>query len=256
MRYRVTGDSVAPSGASGRWEFPVEWHAYAATGTGCEGAVGPGTVLHVDEAAPTVISTTEITSLVRQGPFQIAPDGWTGEIEQEVHYPEPPSGASGTSAAETSTITTSVAEARRLFRYWRDPALPASWAFGWAIQDPSGIRGPFPDGHCANYYTAEGYLAVRICIGYLTQRPFYGRLWWTGGILAFDLHMIDGHDVFVAYSPPGPAHERKICLQVWLFDKRSGLLYTVSGHNTSLCGDNVEAAIAIARSLPPPNAAP
>ena len=68
VRYRVTGAPAAPSGASGRWEFPVEWITYAATGAGCKGAVGASTALRVDEEPPPVrlaVDSSSIASPVR-----------------------------------------------------------------------------------------------------------------------------------------------------------------------------------------------
>ena len=40
VRYLVTGAPAPPASGSSRWEFPVEWMTYAATGAGCTGAVG------------------------------------------------------------------------------------------------------------------------------------------------------------------------------------------------------------------------
>ena len=69
VRYRVAGAPAVPSGASGRWEFPVEWMTYAATGAGCTGAVGAGAVLGADEAAPDIIRSPDIATPVRHGPY-------------------------------------------------------------------------------------------------------------------------------------------------------------------------------------------
>ena len=258
VRYRVTGAPAAPSGASGRWEFPVEWMTYAATGAGCKGVVGSSTVLRADEAAPTVVRTMEIASPVRQGPFLIEPDGWTGEIEQAERYPRPAtdvSGASGASMPAAPVVARSTADARMLFPYWRDPVLPADWTFKTAIQDPSDIDGP-ADGYCANYRNAAGYPAVEICVIYMVYRPYYEPKWWQGNAITIDLHIIDGHAAHVTHSPLGPEHDRLRGVRVGVFDKRSNLLYIVRGEDISLRGNNVEGVIAIMRSLLPPPDAP
>ena len=252
VRYRVADSPVRPSGASGRWEFPVEWYAYAATGAGCAGAVGAGAVLRADEAAPTVVSTAEIASPVRQGPFLIAPEGWDGAIEGEAPHPKPGAGRAE-QAARRGGIATDPAAARRIFAYWRDPVLPTGWRLSRAIQDPSGHSGP-PDGYCARYRTPEGHHGVTICVTYMEYRPHYEPVWRSDGAEVYDLRTVDGHTAFVAYSPFGPRHDRLQRVLVRVFDSRSGLLYEVEGHDGSLRGNNVDAVIAITRSLLPPPA--
>ncbi len=259
VRYHVTGPPVRPSAGSGRWEFPVEWRAYAATGEGCKGAVASGAVLRADEDAPTTVSTANIASPVRQGPFLIRPLDWDGEREQATHHPEPPAatgGASGSSSEPAWVQATNAADAKRLFRYWKDPALPSGWTLLRATQDPSGVDGPVPDGHCAVYRTADGYLAVDTCVGYIEYRPFSVRPWWTDGSMVYELRIIDGHDTLIAYSPPGPAYNRYFGVEVHVSDKRSGIVYSVYGGHISLRGDNVDAVIAIALSLILPDGAP
>ena len=164
VRYHVTGPPVQPSAGSGRWEFPVEWMTYAATGEDCTGAVGSAAVLGADEAAPTMVRSANIASPVRQGPFLIAPMGWDGEIERATPHPKPAaSGPSGASASRHRRIADyfadNIEDARTLFPYWRDHNLPADWSFTGAIQDPNGVNGP-PEGYCAGYQNGRGYIGV------------------------------------------------------------------------------------------------
>ena len=259
VRYRVTGAPASPSGASGRWEFPVEWMTYAATGTGCTGEVGSGTVLSVDEAAPDTVRLMEIASPVRHGPFLIAPRGWTGEIERTEYYPLPEAeagGAGGAGAPAAPKVAETVADARRLFSYWRDPVLPAGWTFWTAAQLLSDSIRP-SEAYCARYGNAEGYPAVEICVNYMEYRPYYERVWWQeGNAMTFDLRMIGSHAAHVTYSPPGPKHDRFLGVRIGVFNEQSGLLYVVRGQDGSLRGNNVEAVLSIARSLLPPVDAP
>ncbi len=261
VRYLVTGPPVRPAAGSGRWEFPVEWMTYAATGEGCTGAVGASAVLGADEDAPAVVSSANIASPVRQGPFLIAPMGWDGEIERATPHPKPvasgPSGASasGQRRAITDYIADTIEEARELFPYWRDPALPAAWALMRAVQDPSGVNGP-PDGYCAVYRNGEGYFGVEICAGYMKHRPHYEPVWWRDGAEVYELFMLGSAPAFVAYSPPGPAYDRLLSIRVYVFDGESGVMYSVVGYDPSLLGANTGAAIAIARSLLTPAGAP
>ena len=259
VRYRVTGPTVRPAAGSGRWEFPVEWRAYAATGEGCKGAVAAGAVLRADESAPTTVSTVEIASPLRQGPFLIRPVDWDGELEQATHHPEPPAATGGASESSSEPVwvqATNAADAKRLFRYWKDPALPSGWTLLRATQDPSGVTGAVPDGHCAVYRTADGYLAADICVGYIEYQPFSVRPWWTDGSMVYELRIIDGHDTLIAYSPPGPAYNRHFGVEVHVFDKRSGVVYSVYGGHISLRGNNVDAVVSIALSLILPDGAP
>ena len=114
VRYRVMGAPVHPSDASGRWEFPIEWMTYAASGAGCTGAVGPGAVLRVDEAAPDVIVATAITSPVRHGAFLLVPEGWGEKVEAATRHESPDAeGAVGASDPVPEGWTESLAEARR-----------------------------------------------------------------------------------------------------------------------------------------------
>ena len=51
------------------------------------------------------------------------------------------------------------------------------------------------------------------------------------------------------YSPPGPNHDPLFPLTVWIYDPATQTEYAVYGYTRSLLGGNVDAVIAIARSL-------
>ena len=255
VRYRVAGDSVAPSGASGRWEFPVEWITYAATGSGCTGAVGAGTVLRVDEAVSPILSVYAIDSPVRHGAYLVYPADWAGEREPPTrHEPPPASGAaSAQSDADRYVSTNDLAEARRLIAHWRDPMLPAGWTLIRAESD--GEYNSLPN-YCAAYRNELGYQAVRFCLKYLPDRPGYYVAIEDNGAVFYEPQVISGHPAIVIYSPLGPAHRPLIATGIRAFDADTGVQYWINGDDRRMLGSNVGPLIEIARSLLPPTGAP
>ena len=249
VRYRVAGAPVAPLGASGRWEFPVEWMTYAATGSGCTGAVGAMATLSADESAPTVILASGIASPVRHGDFLVFPEEWAGSIEDSVVHEPPPlpaaaGGASGSSASALLGFAESLVEARRL-RYWHDPALPAGWTFSSAEERIFDDR---PGGYCADYRSPEGYIGVSVCAYYKIYRPNHHRAYYLNGSMVSEPRVIDGYPAIVRYQPRGG----KRGVKVWIFDPKTGVEYSAEGFDHTLSGSNDAAVIAIARSLLPP----
>ena len=251
VRYRVTGAPAAPPNSPGRWEFPIEWMTYAATGAGCEGAVGAGAVLRVDEAAPSVIPATAITSPVRHGAYLVYPQNWTGAREPKARYEPLPAdtsgGASGsdgdsTAADPEGVYTNDPAEARRRISRWRDPALPAGWTFRSA-ESPDGR------GYKAIYLNELGYDAVRIYVYYRTERPGYFKATLGGGWIVYEPRVLDGRAALVVYSPQGATHERLRATSVWIFDADTGIEYYLRGVDRNLLGSNIEPLVEIARSL-------
>ena len=244
VRYRVTGAPVAPSGASGRWEFPVEWITYAATGAGCTGEVGAGAVLRVDEAAPAALSAFAITSPVRHGAYMMYPDSWDGKHEAITRHEPPPldaDGADGAAAPVTKGYAESLAEARR-FRYWRDPVLPAGWTFRGA--SAGGEPAPI-GGYRAVYYNDSGFVGAEIQVGYFVFRPVSQATLQLGGSIVTEPRVIDGLPALVQYQPLGG--DRSVVVRV--FDPETGMRYVVRGYGPGMIGSNDEAVIAIARSL-------
>ena len=256
IRYLVAGAPAPPASGSSRWEFPVERMTYAATGAGCTGAVGAGTVLRADEDAPSVVPASAITSPVRHGPYLVYPSGWTGALEAEAWHPPPASaaggagGASGADAAATPVtfgFAEDIAEARR-FLYWRDPVLPAGWTFAGA---ETGTPDSPPYGYNAAYLNERGYAAAEISVRFKTDRPQRRKATHLGGSVVIEPRTIAGRAALVKYSPQGPAHDRLYGVWVWIFDSGTGIEYGVRGWDHTLRGGNPDAAIAIARSLLP-----
>ena len=248
VRYRVTDAPVAPSGASGRWEFPVEWMTYAATGSGCKGAVGAGTVLSADEAAPTVIASrtagariiTAITTPIRFGPYLLIPTGWTGALEEFVHVgiPAPASGVAGRSASALPTWPSeNIAEVRR-HPLWRDPVLPTGWVLHAAKAHGD---------HSLTAWYGDEESLVAITMGQYKNRPW--RRTTPGGPESniWEARVIDGHMAIVWYDPRNAASDLNM---VEIFDGATEVEYRVIGY----AGSVLDTTISIARSLYQPTA--
>ena len=255
VRYRVTGAPVRPSGASGRWEFPIEWMTYAATGVGCTGAVGSGAVLRVDEAAPDVIPATFIDAPLRHGPWLLTPHDWEGSLEEPVPYRATESaGASVAPAASSPGVYTTDIAAARGFPLWREPALPAGWRFDHA--EMGTIDSP-ADGYKTAYVNELGYFGTMIYVTRRAEWPYpvpMHDVTKKGSIR--EARMIDGHWALVKYVPPVRLldvnyRERieGVSTEVRIFIEPAGIIYTVVGLDRNFRGGNVEPVIEIARSL-------
>ncbi len=286
VRYHVTGPPVRPSGGSGRWEFPVEWMTYAATGEGCTGAVGAATVLAADEAPPDVVRSPDVARLgapVRHGPFLMVPVGWTGAIEPEVEVAATPpvfkvpegSGASVSAGQSGGSATPEWPEgyphASQLRSYqmrlddtapdWGISSRTASLAeirqhplwrepalpSGWYMHKAKAVL----RGYEAHYADDQGFDALRIRIWWLPWEPYTGHV-IDHPTRIHELIIIDGHPAKIEYGSLNVAYPHAY---VTIYDKSTGIEYEVTGENASLRGD-IGAVIAIARSLLPPAGAP
>ena len=242
VRYRVTEVRPDPSGAAVRKLLGVEWTTYAYSG--CSGAIATdAAVLLAWDPLPDLGGPSLAAPLVH-GPFQIVPEDWAGRVEEDPFRPWP--GNSYNNPVRTAEL----AEARRL-PYWRDPTLPAGWTFSGASSgDPSWDP---PHGYCASWATAGGYGGVEICGGFDLSQGYPRESSWhaggPGGIV--ETRMIDGRSSFVMYSPAGPKHNRYYSIRVRIYDPISDATYLVRGLDWTLAlnGSNVDAVIAIARSL-------
>ena len=239
VRYRVTGAPAPPSGASGRWEFPVAWMTYAATGVGCTGEVGAGTVFSVDEE-PAVIQSPRIASPVRHGLWLMVPTDWSGRREP-AKGGDPLRATGNAIEAQAATVagasdtgaspwfeTSDASEARRRIPNWRDPALPAGWRLRRA---EVGTGDAPPRGYMAEYEDAQGYLVLMIYVVQVQRLPVYQ--WAVRGSddnrlvtrLVTELLVIDGHAGLVSYSPPGPHHNPYADHRVQIYDEPAGVKY-------------------------------
>ena len=240
VRYKVTEVKPDLAGAVPRKLLAIEWMTYAFTG--CSGAVSVNAAATVDWGALPDLGGASLRVPIVHGTAQLVPPDWTGPMKRAEfrdHFI--------TESAEA--YTTDPAEAREL-DYWREPELPPGWRLARAFS--GGVEGP-PLGYCAHYLNAAGRTGVYIC-GYqdgLRYEPREAHI-WTG--LVFEARIVAGRPAVVQYNP-NP--EGWSSITVWVYDAATEGVYRVDGRAPSLIGGNVEAVIAIARSLfEPPNPLP
>ena len=237
VRYRVTEVRPDPSGAAVRKLLGVEWTTYAFTG--CSGAIATdAAVLIAWEELPDLGGTSLAAPLVH-GPYQLVPTGWRGVTE------EPKSYLPSAYSATNPTYTRDLAAARRL-PYWRDPDLPAGWTFAWATAGD--VSGP-TYGYWATFASERGGYGVTIEGYYADYRGHPEESSWLNARGALETRIIAGRPATVAYSPPGPSHDDLSAVTVWIYDSSTEAEYMILGEVKNLRGDNVDAVIAIARSL-------
>ena len=136
----------------------------------------------------------------------------------------------------------------RQHRLWREPTLPAVGASAFAYTGPEGA-----DGVIAEYVDADGVLAIAMGVtDAITIGQTMGSLTYDHTILTIETRIIDGHPAVVIYSLVENALHGT---RVTIYDETTGLAYGVDGYHPTLRGTNIDATIAIARSLfEPPNA--
>ena len=239
VRYRVTEVRPDPSSAAARKLLGVEWTTYAFTG--CSGAIVADAAVLIARGPLPDLGGPSLAAPLRHGPFQIAPEDWAGRVEEDPFRPWP--GNSYNNPVRTAEL----AEARRL-PYWRDPTLPAGWTFSGASSgDPSFDP---PHGYCAYWQNDRGYGGVEICGGFQSELDRPRKSSWNGGRGGvIETRTIEGRSAVLDYSPLGPNHNRYLPTQVWVYDPIPGAVYYVRGLDWTLNGSNVDAVIAIARSL-------
>ena len=245
--YRVAGAPSAPAPGSPHWEFPVELFAHAGIGhTPDEYCGGSPGVIRADEAAPGRLRTADIQLPVLYGPYLIAPAYWPRHLDYSVRYEPPPE------SPEPGNIYVpdDLAEAKRLLSaYWRDPALPQGWTF-WSAGSGGGIDYPHR-GYCASYGNEEGYIGAIVCVSYMEWRPEFEKGVKGDEAVVTEARLIDGYPAILRYSPLGPAHDWLWAITVRIFDPATGRIYDVLGYDRTMIGANVDAVIAVARSLLP-----
>ena len=246
MRYKVTEVKPDPAGAVPRKLLAVEWMTYAFTG--CSGAIAAANAAAtVDWGELPDLGGVSLTAPVVHGIYQLLPAGWTGEAKESAYHTPP-----GYSIGEPA-VAPGPAEARML-PYWRDPALPEGWTFSGArsgeLSDPT-------YGYCALWSQAQGYDGVEICGLYPTKRVLTEESSWGDGRGVNETRTIAGRPARVEYSPAGPNYNGYVAVRVLVYDAATEALYVIRGLDGSLRGSNIEAVLAIARSLfEPPNPLP
>ena len=237
VRYRVTEVRPDPSGAAARKLLGVEWTTYAFTG--CSGAIATDAAVLLAWGPLPDLGGPSLAAPLRHGPYQLIPTGWRGVTE------EPRSYLPSAYSATNPTYTRDLAAARRL-PYWRDPDLPAGWTFAWATAGD--VSGP-TYGYWATFASERGGYGVTIEGYYADYRGHPEESSWLNARGALETRIIAGRPATVAYSPPGPNHDDLFAVTVWIYDSSTEAEYMILGEVKSLRGSNVDAVVAIARSL-------
>ena len=236
VRYRVTGPPVRPVAGSGRWEFPVEWMAYAATGEGCTGVVASATVLRVDEEPPVIASrdsgsriVTVIATPIRFGGYLLIPKDWKGDLEPWTSVEH--SSATGQSESLPAWPSENIAEVRQ-HPLWRDPQLPVGWTL-------NGVRAHGDFSVTGWYGDEERSIAITVIKHFDTYRQqtpgnSESNIW--------EARLIDGHPSVVWYHPQKDSSGLN---SVKISDEEAGAIYFV----LSYAGNSIDTTIGIARSL-------
>ena len=229
VRYQVTAVKPDPTGTVPQKLLGVAWMTYAFTG--CSGALDT-TSLRAFIWSPANLQSPDMTMPIRHGPFQLVPLSWTGAREAEVRTMGPPELL--TESADLDTV--------RQHRLWREPDLPTGWrlleAVSWTGSKYGGIE--------AWYTDMEGMGVIRIIIFQLQAIAREAASTTTDHqLLIVETRVIDGHSAYVEYSPTDSGLETRVSI----YDEATGVVYFVAGQHPDFDGANVDAAIAIARSL-------
>ena len=238
VRYTVTSAPTPAAGATAR-SFGVAWMTYAFTG--CSGPIAGDLAATFEWGDLPNLGGTSLATPVIHGATQIVPAGWTGALE-EPDLRDDPSGP-------PSLVSTMDLATARTLPYWREPRLPADWTLNWAEGGLGSIRAPV-FGYCARYSSARGYHAVEICGYYVRDalvHPQQAAQYSGQGVI--ETRVVSGRPVVVKYSPEGPNHVRTSSINAWIYDPPTKTGYWLSGTDLSLTGSNVDAVLAILRSL-------
>ncbi len=242
VRYRVT-DAPAADGTAPYREFAVRPETYAFQS--CQSGDLPS------EAPPVAFTTApdlpldhlggaQLTGFaVVHGIYQIVPAGWTG-LTKPYEEVRPPGNSS-----DTPVFTESLAEARNL-PYWRDPELPTGWRFDRAAS--GGLADP-GYGYTAEYVMADGSSAFRLKGYHASARYRPEEVTRSGNGGSWETRTIAGRPAQVVYSPLGAGRNWRFPITVWVYDRATESEYKIIGFDLSLRGENIDAVIAIARSL-------
>ena len=256
VRYTVTDVKDDPAGDPPRKLLAVAWMTYAFTG--CTGALSPTTPAILQFGPLPALGGTSLTAPVIHGIYQLVPEDWSGTTEAgQGHHP--PGVPAGPFIGLQGTETRDLAEARE-HPYWREPAgLFAGDTFQLAI---TGGYDATPIGYCAAY-GSDGLTGIVICGDYAFDRRFPAEASWVTSEVdpsdrrrgVVETRVIAGRPARVQYSPPGPNHSSTMPTQVLIYDSATQTEYEIFPYDTRLQGANIDAVIAIARSLfEPPNA--
>ena len=231
MRYVVREVHGDPAGDPPRTLLTLQVYSHPYPDTGCTGALRT-TGSRTFTWSPANLRSPDMTIPIRHGPWQLIPLSWTGARETEVRAMGPP---------ELLTESADLDTARQ-HRLWRQPDLPAGWrlfqAFSWTGSRYGGIE--------AWYTDTDGVGVIRLIIFQLSAIAREADSTTTDHqLLIVETRVIDGHPAYVEYSPADSGLETRVSI----YDEATGVVYFVAGQHPTLRGTNIDATIAIARSL-------
>ena len=242
--YRVTGVMGGAAGNEPRRQLAVRPYGYAYTG--CKGAlaqIAANAAVKAEWREPLVRGGDTLAYPVVYGTFQVVPVGWAGELDYGWGY-DPPA-----YSLDSPVETRSLSEARKL-PYWRD--LP-----GWTLRvATSGAEDGPLYGYCATFDRGDGEArdAVDVCGAFASRRGApsassnpYGRV--------VEVRVINGYSALVSHIPSRPTAHRLDPITVVIYDEASQSVYEISGRTYSLRGRNLEAVLAVVRTLFPAGSA-
>ena len=237
VRYTVTEVLPDPSGTP-RKLLGVEWMTYAFTG--CSGAVSANADASIDWAPPPVTSP-DITSPIRHGPFLLIPSGWAGELEAQQAPPPPVAARNAPGDSDVPAPTwpsTDIAEIRR-HPLWSEPDVPEGWTRFYAEAGADWMVLRYQD------RDRQGYVEIQLSQGFplplynphIETSPYGGRI--------HEATEIDGRPAILWYTP---TNDSGLSVTVQVYDDARTVRYRVIAAHWRLTRD-YEAVIAIARSL-------
>ncbi len=248
-RYLVTAVQPGPRGRAPRTDFSIRWMTYA--GTGCTGPIPSDAVARI-ELRPPPITSPDITSPVRHGPYLLRPERWEGHIEPWGPVATPAGARSHDASLEWPSHDPAVVRQHPL---WREPDLPEGLTLSRASASNGGgtaDTGAYFVYVAGDYVEPDGSEALQTTVTLVNSLPegVYGATpqsageWGAESADIYELRVIDGHAALLWYAPGGAPRERTV---VRIFDRETSIEYAVTALHPSV--NDLETTIAIARSL-------
>ena len=227
-------------GSAPRKLLGVQWETYAFTG--CRGEMPEHAYATFDFNPLPDLGRTSLAVPVVHGPWQLVPEDWEGASGVRVTTDRSSPGPSHESVYTGSgDMAVALAEPERIAS-----AFPPEWVFAGAYGGP---LSDITSGSCARWNSAGGSRAVEICDTLRTVAydalPSSER----AGAIVRETRTVGDRLALVTYSPPGPAHDPLIPVEVSVYEAATETVLQVFGYVPSLSGANVDAVLAIARSL-------